>query len=193
MVAVARFEQPIGHMASKPTHFGPMLGACDRCPNAGGFSLQPPSSPDRSIRVWNFNRRTRRALSQHRAALLDQLAQAPLICLPFAGHRRPATSGSRDGIENDRIGDARIQPGRLSWMDPQSPNREVLSQPGQPQRGQGQAQIEAQIEAQSQAENQAQRPHSPAGSLIAPPLAKGLNTLQDRGERENLGAAYIAS
>ena len=82
-------------------------------------------------------------------------------------------------------------------MDPQSPNREVLSQPGQPQRGQGQAQIEAQIEAQSQAqsqaENQAQRPHSPAGSLIAPPLAKGLNTLQDRGERENLGAAYIAS
>jgi len=189
MVAVARFEQPIGHIASKPTHFGPMLGACDRCPNADDFSLQPPSSPDRSIRVWNFNRRTRRALSQHRAALLDRLAQAPLICLPFAGHRRPATSGSRDGIESDRIGDACIQPGRLSWMDPQSPNREVLSQPGQPQRGQGQAQIEA----QSQAENQAQRPHSPAGSLIAPPLAKGLNTLQDRGERENLGAAYIAS
>jgi hypothetical protein len=30
-------------------------------------------------------------------------------------------------------------------------------------------------------------------SLGAPPLAKGLNTLQDRGEWENLGAAYVAS
>jgi hypothetical protein len=91
----------------------------------------------------------------------------------------------RGAIENDFIREFLALSASARWWQPQSPRSEggqVLSQADQPPR---QAAPGAKVKPKSRTQG--------GGSVGAPPLAKGLIPLQDRGQRENLGAAYVAS